>query len=54
MMNKLFHMFMLTADEASKIASHPGEPHNHDFEELAKPPEIIKEVIKEYFKDDVK
>lgn len=27
-------MFMLTADEASKIASHPGEPHNHDFEEL--------------------
>lgn len=27
-------MFMLKADEACKIASHPDEPHNHDFEEL--------------------
>lgn len=33
-MNKLFHIFKLTNDDALKISSHPDEPHNHDFEEL--------------------
>ena len=33
-MNQLFHIFTLTEEDVSKIASAPDKPHHHDFEEL--------------------
>lgn len=33
-MNKLFHIFRVDAEEATRISSRPDEPHSHDFEEL--------------------
>ena len=33
-MNKLFHIFKLDAEEATKISKLPDNPHNHNFEEL--------------------